>query len=80
MAYEQSITTEDKGYAAVDVAITMPKDQARALFHDINRMLSIVDMYAPDLGSRCSAGATQDQEAYERLHDLLNDLQRKVNP
>lgn len=57
------------------VVLRMSRDEATQTFHDLNRIMSIIDMYAPDLGTRCHDSATQDQEAYDRLHALLELLQ-----
>jgi hypothetical protein len=57
---------------------TKTKDAVR-LFHDVNRMLSLLDLHVPDLGSRANSTAESDQNAYNRVNEVLAFLQRELN-
>lgn len=50
-------------------------EAARALFHDLNRLMSIIDV-AATLEALCDA----DKKAYERVSEFLDRLAREINP
>ncbi len=56
------------------VKITAGKESAEQLFHDINRMLSLLDEAAVSMPS------TSDQNSYTRLNVLANKLARAITP
>ena len=57
---------------------TLPKVGGTRLFHDVNRILSLV---AEHQGGRACVGES-DQDAFNRLHALAEELQRtlKIEP
>jgi len=63
---EEGETLTDPGHAAT---LTMPRERAELLFHDLNRLLSITDP------AWLSPG---DRAAYNRLDRLTGALQREL--
>jgi hypothetical protein len=72
-------TTRTPDEPQPDVSIHGSRIDGIELFHDINRILSLLDDVAP--GWEHDAVAT-DVTAYQRLHRLAEDLQRalKIEP
>lgn len=59
------------------VSIHTTPARAELLFHDLNRLLSLLDTLAPNLmdGRDPDAG---DQAAYDRTNEVLAQLQREL--
>jgi hypothetical protein len=60
------------------VSIKMSRADAVALFHSVNRVLSLLDMFVPDLGTRCWEEAPADQAAYDMANEFIAQLQREL--
>ncbi len=71
---EEGEVNGDIGYG---VTLTMPRERAVLLFHDINRLLGLIDEVCPNLqdGRHPEAG---DQGAYDRTNEVLAQLQREL--
>ena len=57
------------------VDFSYSRDESVQLFHDINRVLSLLDDVAPAWDEDASP---QDLESYRRLHQLAETLQREL--
>ena len=60
------------------VTVTMQDEEARRLFHAVNRMLSLVDDMTDD-ERRPSILDPADEAAYVRANAFLAQLQRELN-
>jgi hypothetical protein len=57
-----------------EVEVSMPRADAVRLFHDINRMLSLID---DEVCQGCQLDPS-DQGAYDRVNELLERMQREL--
>lgn len=75
----QKIGVRYRPAAFVEVELDMPRERAVLLFHDINRVLSLLDVaLANDDDGLVEDMDPGDQAAYDRLNEVAALLQREL--